>query len=93
MKEEEGNEEEEWKGKKLLTMAGIFDCWQPPNGGDPLYTYTIITVNASKAISFIHNRQVRLAGMGYRAYYRAAKTSGKYRKGQTFPLLLSMWSR
>ncbi|KYO24824.1 embryonic stem cell-specific 5-hydroxymethylcytosine-binding protein [Alligator mississippiensis] len=56
MKEEEGNEEEEWKGKKLLTMAGIFDCWQPPNGGDPLYTYTIITVNASKAISFIHNR-------------------------------------
>ncbi|NWS74707.1 HMCES protein, partial [Crotophaga sulcirostris] len=56
----EGKEgDEEWKGWRLLTMAGIFDCWEPPAGGEPLYTYTIITVDASKDVSFIHHRQVR----------------------------------
>lgn len=44
-------------------MAGIFDCWEPPSGGEKLYTYTIITVDASKDVSFIHHRQVR-AGKG-----------------------------
>ncbi|NXF14801.1 HMCES protein, partial [Rhodinocichla rosea] len=60
-KEMEGDEE--WKGWRLLTMAGIFDCWEPPGGGEMLYTYTIITVDASKDVSFIHHRQVR-AGRG-----------------------------
>ncbi|NXL74921.1 HMCES protein, partial [Leptocoma aspasia] len=60
-KEMEGDEE--WKGRRLLTMAGIFDCWEPPGGGEMLYTYTIITVDASKDVSFIHHRQVR-AGKG-----------------------------
>lgn len=53
-KETEGDEE--WKGWRLLTMAGIFDCWEPPGGGEMLYTYTIITVDASKDVSFIHHR-------------------------------------
>ncbi|XP_062356444.1 abasic site processing protein HMCES isoform X3 [Cinclus cinclus] len=53
-KEVEGDEE--WKGWRLLTMAGIFDCWEPPGGGEMLYTYTIITVDASKDVSFIHHR-------------------------------------
>lgn len=44
-------------------MAGIFDCWEPPAGGEMLYTYTIITVDASKDVSFIHHRQVG-AGKG-----------------------------
>ncbi|NWR83123.1 HMCES protein, partial [Furnarius figulus] len=61
---DEGKEgDEEWKGWRLLTMAGIFDCWEPPAGGEMLYTYTIITVDASKDVSFIHHRQVR-AGKG-----------------------------
>ncbi|NWV97232.1 HMCES protein, partial [Machaerirhynchus nigripectus] len=60
-KEMEGDGE--WKGWRLLTMAGIFDCWEPPSGGEVLYTYTIITVDASKDVSFIHHRQVR-AGKG-----------------------------
>ncbi|XP_054834669.1 abasic site processing protein HMCES [Eublepharis macularius] len=51
-----GIEDEEPKGQRLLTMAGIFDCWEPPNGGEALYSYTIITVNASESVSFIHNR-------------------------------------
>ncbi|XP_074008162.1 abasic site processing protein HMCES isoform X4 [Numenius arquata] len=52
--EKEGDEE--WRGWRLLTMAGIFDCWEPPAGGEMLYTYTIITVDASKDVSFIHHR-------------------------------------
>ncbi|NXJ75371.1 HMCES protein, partial [Trogon melanurus] len=54
---EEKEGDEEWRGWRLLTMAGIFDCWEPPSGGEMLYTYTIITVDASKDVSFIHHRQ------------------------------------
>ncbi|KAF7249800.1 Abasic site processing protein HMCES [Varanus komodoensis] len=50
-------EEEHSKGRRLLTMAGIFDCWEPLDGGEALYSYTIITVYASKVVSFIHQRQ------------------------------------
>ncbi|KAM9325347.1 abasic site processing protein HMCES [Gastrophryne carolinensis] len=48
--------EDSSNGRKLLTMAGLFDCWEPPNGGDPLYSYTVITVDASKAMNGIHDR-------------------------------------
>uniref|UniRef100_A0A8D2PXK1 Abasic site processing protein HMCES n=1 Tax=Zosterops lateralis melanops TaxID=1220523 RepID=A0A8D2PXK1_ZOSLA len=53
-KDTEGDEE--WKGWRLLTMAGIFDCWKPPGEEEMLYTYSIITVDASKDVSFIHHR-------------------------------------
>lgn len=53
---EEGQSPCEWTGWKLLTMAGLFDCWTPPGGGEPLYTYTVITVNASPNLESIHNR-------------------------------------
>lgn len=46
----------EWTGWKLLTMAGLFDCWTPPGGGEPLYSYSIITVNASPNLEGIHDR-------------------------------------
>ncbi|XP_040889738.1 abasic site processing protein HMCES [Toxotes jaculatrix] len=46
----------EWTGWKLLTMAGLFDCWTPPGGGEPLYSYSIITVNASPNLQNIHDR-------------------------------------
>ncbi|XP_073431163.1 abasic site processing protein HMCES [Dendrobates tinctorius] len=43
--------------QRLLTMAGLFDLWDPPAGcGDPLYSYTIITVDASKSMNWIHDR-------------------------------------
>ncbi|XP_067855162.1 abasic site processing protein HMCES [Heptranchias perlo] len=54
--EKEETDGEEWKGRRLLTMAGLFDCWRPPGGGEALYTYTIITVDASKAMNWIHDR-------------------------------------
>ncbi|XP_037108778.1 abasic site processing protein HMCES isoform X1 [Syngnathus acus] len=47
---------DEWTGWKLLTMAGLFDCWTPPSGGEPLYTYSVITVNASPNLHSIHDR-------------------------------------
>ncbi|MCJ8744231.1 hypothetical protein PDJAM_G00116080 [Pangasius djambal] len=50
---EEGGE---WAGWRLLTMAGLFDCWTPPGGGEVLYTYTVITVNASPNLQSIHDR-------------------------------------
>uniref|UniRef100_A0A674NL28 Abasic site processing protein HMCES n=1 Tax=Takifugu rubripes TaxID=31033 RepID=A0A674NL28_TAKRU len=46
----------EWTGWKLLTIAGLFDCWTPPSGGEPLYTYSVITVNASPNLQSIHHR-------------------------------------
>ncbi|KFQ44947.1 UPF0361 protein C3orf37, partial [Nestor notabilis] len=59
---EEKEGDEEWRGWRLLTMAGIFDCWEPPAGGEALYTYTIITVDASKDLSFIHHMPAILDG-------------------------------
>ncbi|XP_022110850.1 embryonic stem cell-specific 5-hydroxymethylcytosine-binding protein-like [Acanthaster planci] len=54
--EEVTDEGSEWKGHKLLTMAGLFDRWFPPEGGPPLYTYTVITVEAASSMSWLHNR-------------------------------------
>lgn len=53
---EEGEAPGEWTGWKLLTMAGLFDCWTPPDGGEPLYSYSVITVNASPNLQDIHDR-------------------------------------
>ncbi|XP_061687678.1 abasic site processing protein HMCES isoform X1 [Syngnathoides biaculeatus] len=47
---------DEWTGWKLLTMAGLFDCWTSPSGGETLYTYSVITVNASPNLHSIHDR-------------------------------------
>ncbi|XP_066208601.1 abasic site processing protein HMCES [Saccopteryx leptura] len=48
--------EKDWNNWRLLTMAGIFDCWEPPEGGDCLYSYTIITVDSCKSLNNIHHR-------------------------------------
>ncbi|XP_054991589.1 abasic site processing protein HMCES [Sorex araneus] len=48
--------EKVWDSWRPLTMAGIFECWEPPQGGDCLYSYTIITVDACKSLSDIHPR-------------------------------------
>lgn len=53
---QEGESPCEWTGWKLLTMAGLFDCWTPSDGGEPLYSYTVITVNASPNLKSIHDR-------------------------------------
>ncbi|KAJ1069290.1 hypothetical protein K5549_014240 [Capra hircus] len=48
--------EKVWDNWRPLTMAGIFDCWEPPAGGDCLYSYSIITVDSCRVMSDIHNR-------------------------------------
>lgn len=53
---DQGEETPDWTGWKLLTMAGLFDCWTPPGGGEPLYSYSVITVNASPNLQSIHHR-------------------------------------
>ncbi|KAM6470393.1 abasic site processing protein HMCES isoform 1-T2 [Liasis olivaceus] len=50
------DEVEDSKVRKLLTMAGIFDCWESQKGREALYSYSIITVNASESIRSIHHR-------------------------------------
>lgn len=46
---------DEWSGPNLLTMAGLFDIWKSKSG-ELLYSYTVITVEASSSFSSIHNR-------------------------------------
>ncbi|BFZ05979.1 hypothetical protein BsWGS_09018 [Bradybaena similaris] len=46
----------EWKGQRLLTMAGVYDIWNPPDGSPPLYSYSIITVPASPDLEWCHHR-------------------------------------
>ncbi|XP_060036288.1 abasic site processing protein HMCES isoform X1 [Erinaceus europaeus] len=48
--------EKVWDNWRLLTMAGIFNCWEPPEGGERLYSYTIITVDSCKGLTDIHPR-------------------------------------
>ncbi|XP_004645660.1 embryonic stem cell-specific 5-hydroxymethylcytosine-binding protein [Octodon degus] len=50
------NWERVWEHWRPLTMAGIFDCWEPPEGGELLYSYTIITVDSCKSLHDIHHR-------------------------------------
>ncbi|GFU37679.1 abasic site processing protein HMCES [Nephila pilipes] len=45
----------EWKGPKLLTMAGLFDVWKSPMK-ETYYTYSVITMDSSKTMSFVHSR-------------------------------------
>ncbi|KAK2874374.1 hypothetical protein Q8A67_021527 [Cirrhinus molitorella] len=54
--EESDQEDSDWTGWRLLTIAGLFDSWTPPSGGETLYTYTVITVDASPNIQSIHDR-------------------------------------
>ncbi|CAG5116708.1 unnamed protein product [Candidula unifasciata] len=46
----------EWKGQRLLTMAGVYDVWKSPDGSPPLYSYSVITVPASSELEWCHNR-------------------------------------
>lgn len=54
--ESDDNDDTEWTGKRLLTMAGVFEIWHPADGSEPMYSYSVITVNASPAMAWIHNR-------------------------------------
>ncbi|XP_023214036.1 embryonic stem cell-specific 5-hydroxymethylcytosine-binding protein-like [Centruroides sculpturatus] len=62
MKERNWTTEEEnkwaqkgWSGPNLLTMAGLFDIWKSETG-ELLYSYTVITVEASSSYAYLHSR-------------------------------------
>lgn len=50
------NKESGWGGPRLLTMAGIFDIWIDPNDSTELYSYAVVTLDASPTVSWIHDR-------------------------------------
>ncbi|XP_072015837.1 abasic site processing protein HMCES-like [Amphiura filiformis] len=56
MLEEEEVKGQEWTGHRLLTMAGLFDIWRPADGSDPLYTFTVITIESHPSFSWLHHR-------------------------------------
>jgi len=51
-----GGEQEPWSGWRLLTIAGLFERWTPPGSEEPVYTYTVITVDAAPNLHSIHDR-------------------------------------
>lgn len=53
-------DDSDWAGWRLLTIAGLFDSWTPPCGGEALYTYTVITVDAAPNLQSIHDRLSKL---------------------------------
>lgn len=40
---------------QLLKMAGLFDIWEDENG-DKMYSYSVITFESSKIMSWLHHR-------------------------------------
>eukprot|EP00698_Gefionella_okellyi_P004725 TRINITY_DN14321_c0_g1_i1.p1 TRINITY_DN14321_c0_g1~~TRINITY_DN14321_c0_g1_i1.p1 ORF type:complete len:308 (-),score=45.34 TRINITY_DN14321_c0_g1_i1:28-951(-) len=40
---------------KIVTMAGLYDVWRDADG-EPLYSYVILTTNASAEVRFVHDR-------------------------------------
>ncbi|EDO43270.1 predicted protein, partial [Nematostella vectensis] len=47
------------KPRRLLTMAGLFDCWKSPDSSgdsETLYSYSIITMDSSESIKWLHHR-------------------------------------
>lgn len=45
---------------EIMTLAGIYDNWKDPITGDKLFTFSIITSNANKLLSEIHNSKKRM---------------------------------
>jgi putative SOS response-associated peptidase YedK len=44
------------KDGQLMCFAGLWDCVQFEDGSDKLFTYSIITTNSNKQLSFLHDR-------------------------------------
>jgi len=50
------SEETGWKGPKPLQIAGLFNTWKNPQDGSIIYSYSVITMQSSSAVSWIHER-------------------------------------
>ncbi|CAG7833793.1 unnamed protein product [Allacma fusca] len=49
------SEDEGWTGPKILMMAGLYDVWNNPDG-EPVYSYSIITMESNDTLSWLHHR-------------------------------------
>ncbi|CAH0384172.1 unnamed protein product [Bemisia tabaci] len=49
------NEEEGWTGPRLVHFAGLFNKWTAESG-ESVYSYTIITMESNKTLSWLHHR-------------------------------------
>ncbi len=43
-------------GEPLFALAGLWEAWRDPAGGEPVLSYTILTTAANGAIAPIHDR-------------------------------------
>src|SRR5262249_44069994 len=56
----------------VFTFAGLGECWQPPDGGDPVETCTIVTTEANDLVRPLHDRMpVTLEGSDRDAWLKA----------------------
>jgi len=44
------------RGEPLFALAGLWEWWQDPQGGDGVASYTIVTCEANAAIASLHDR-------------------------------------
>lgn len=44
------------KDGEPISFAGLWSRWQPPGGGEPLYSFAIMTTDAAPALAHIHDR-------------------------------------
>jgi putative SOS response-associated peptidase YedK len=44
------------RGEPLFALAGLWEWWQDPQGGDGVASYTIVTCEANAAIAPLHDR-------------------------------------
>lgn len=50
------------RGGKTFTFAGLWDRWAPPDGGEPVFSCTIVTVDANSLLAPIHDRMPVILG-------------------------------
>jgi len=41
---------------RLFGLAGVWERWRPPGGGDPVRSFTILTTDATPSLQAIHDR-------------------------------------
>ncbi|KAJ9589783.1 hypothetical protein L9F63_027958 [Diploptera punctata] len=49
------DEDNGWKGPKLLHMAGLYEIWTSPEG-EEIYSYAMITMESDDTLSWLHHR-------------------------------------
>lgn len=54
------SQQDGWKGPRPLMVAGLFDVWKSPEDGKEIKSYSVVTMDASPAFDWIHERMPAL---------------------------------